>query len=806
MPRRHNRSSDGSAAGAFCDNRHNARSQPNRYMELDASPRQDAPMSDSDQAPNVVRVRRFAGRLDDKAVQLVQKIEGVARGALDVLVGSMMDKADDTLFDLAGKSDSSSTQQLYFDAMRDLRVKRQSIERGFRSEIKKAFEDFVAGRPVGLERQERGASSDELSLALVDEEEMEESIAIKNMAAKAERACYQVLYELTERLKAATRRGDLDETRHPLSPGTIARAFGDTLSPLETDIQVKLIIHKLFDKHVMSGMVGLHKEVNALLVNEGILPKIRRSVRRPPGVGPPGRPASGAPGGGAHHTPSGPSGAEASGGAGSGPYGQGVFGPGGVAAFVGEATTLVGALSAMQGYVVNHDMVDQLSPDEFEAHVLDLSNQVRAVTSGRGAAVADEKTINMVSVIFDYILDDEDLPLQVKVLIARLQIPVLKVALIDGDFFGRKQHPVRALVNEMAHAGLSWNGDTTDGTDPLLETMAGIVDRILNEFDDDPSLFEELLAELRSFLEQESERARVFEERTRKTAEGRERVAYARRRTDAWIDMWTARDELPEFIRAFLRNTWRNALLVTMHRYGENSREWAARVQTVNNLLWSVTPKKTEKGTRLLLEMIPEILNEIREGMELASAHPHTIDAFFRELAQCHAQTVGGRGEGEPDGEGEPRAARGTPDTDGASGEIPRHGAIEEAPPGLEEVIKEIVLTFEAGQRELAINEPRDEHTRQVESLSCGDWVEFQTDNGKPLRAKLCWRSPVTSCYLFVDHKGTKVAEKSLAELVQDLRAGRGRILDGVPLLDRAINALWDRGAFRSRDRGPQPA
>lgn len=767
-------------------------------------------MSDSDQAPNVVSMSRFAGRLDDEAVRLVQKVEGAALGVLDALVGNMMDKADDTLFDLADKADSNTTQQLYFDAMRDLRLKRHGIEHGFRAEVLKAFKDFVTGCPVGLERQDPRASMEELSLELVDEAEMEEFIAIKNMAAKAERACYQVLYELTERLKATTQRINLDESGHPLSPGTIARAFGDTLAPLETDIQVKLIIHKLFDKYVMSGMVGLHKEVNALLVNEGILPKIRRSVRRAPNVGLPGRPAGGAPGGGAYQTipPGAP--AASGGAAASGVYGHGMFGPGGVTAFVQEGTTLVGALSAMQGYIVDQGMVDELLPDQFEAQVLDLSHQVRAVTAGKGATVADEKTINMVSMIFDYILDDEDVPAPVKALIARLQIPVLKVALIDGNFFGRKQHPARALVNEMAHAGVSWSGEEADGADPLLETMVGIVDRILSEFDDDPSLFEELLAELRGFVEQERARARVFEERTRKTAEGRERVAYARRRTDAWIEMWTARDELPEFIRAFLRSTWRNTLLVTMHRYGENSREWAVRVQTVNNLLWSITPKKTAKGGRLLVEMIPEILDEIREGMELASAHPHTIDAFFRDLAQCHAKTVNGGIERDLGEEGNAQAEREARGADDARDEMPRQGAqdgaVEEAPPGLEEVIEEIILASEEGQEDLAGGESRDEHTRQAESLSCGDWVEFRGEGTEPLRVKLCWRSPLTSCCLFVDRKGAKVAEKSLGELAQDLRAGRARPLDDVPLLDRAINALWDRSVAGSREGGPQPA
>lgn len=52
----------------------------------------------------------------------------------------LFDNADDTLFEMADRARDDVEQNLYFEAMRDLRLKRKSIEREF---IEQFFETFV---------------------------------------------------------------------------------------------------------------------------------------------------------------------------------------------------------------------------------------------------------------------------------------------------------------------------------------------------------------------------------------------------------------------------------------------------------------------------------------------------------------------------------------------------------------------------------------------------------------------------------------------------------------------------------------
>ncbi|MGH8597521.1 MAG: DUF1631 family protein, partial [Gammaproteobacteria bacterium] len=59
-----------------------------------------------------------------RAAQLLAECHKLAKDRLPALLKLLLDKADDCFFELANKADSSQRQQIYFDAMRELRLKR----------------------------------------------------------------------------------------------------------------------------------------------------------------------------------------------------------------------------------------------------------------------------------------------------------------------------------------------------------------------------------------------------------------------------------------------------------------------------------------------------------------------------------------------------------------------------------------------------------------------------------------------------------------------------------------------------------
>jgi hypothetical protein len=62
----------------------------------------------------------------------------------------------------------------------------------------------------------------------------------------------------------------------------------------------------------------------------------------------------------------------------------------------------------------------------------------------------DHMVIDVVGSLFDQILSDSRVPPQMARQIARLQLPVLRVALSDQTFFSTRRHPVRRFINRMA--------------------------------------------------------------------------------------------------------------------------------------------------------------------------------------------------------------------------------------------------------------------------------------------------------------------------------------------------------------------
>ena len=112
-------------------------------------------------------------------------VRSVALKRINGLVGTLFENVDDALFDLAERAGSNAIQTEYFDGMREVRKKRQLVERLFQEQATKAFSDFATGKLKAV-KPEAGAPSANAGLSLVDDVELEESLAVTSMVAKAE--------------------------------------------------------------------------------------------------------------------------------------------------------------------------------------------------------------------------------------------------------------------------------------------------------------------------------------------------------------------------------------------------------------------------------------------------------------------------------------------------------------------------------------------------------------------------------------------------------------------------------------------
>jgi hypothetical protein len=717
---------------------------------------------------------------------------------------ALFDNADDTLFEMADRATSNAEQNAFFEAMRDLRLKRKNIERGFLQKVFEAFatlNQYEIGKPAPLDK----VSFD--SLSLVQNDALEESVALESMVAKVMSRDATALSHLTTRVNAMVSR-KLDDKSNPLGPTCLCAFFLDACSDLGVEIRVKLIILKLYEKYVLSGLDQLYGEANQALIEAGVLPELQSApVRRNPS-----RPSAAA--GSARQD------AEAGFAAEFADEGvQEVFGA--LQALLSEAR---GTLAPRRNRpadalpISTNDLMRLLSHMQQRAPAqvsddFDLREQLEGLLTrasakaGKARVVGevDEDVINLVSMLFEFILDDRTLPDSLKALIGRLQIPMLKVAVIDKTFFSRGSHPARRLLNEIASAALGWGEQDDTQRDSLYQKIEQVVQRLLNDFVDDPLIFSELLAEFTAFTGDERRRSELLEQRTRDAEEGSAKAAMARREVEQALNERLLGKTLPEVVVRLLQEAWSKVLMLTCLKHGVTSPEWHAALATMDDLVWSVEPHEEPEARMRLLEMVPGLLKALREGMASAAFDPFSMGEFFNQLEALHVQafqrfkrnmaaeqlvidviSVAGS-----EDESASLSAQSAIELELPLLVLPEAEAVEA--PAMVEVVEEIILLAPG---ELRPTEPEiclpddDEALLKVDNLHVGSWVEFQEDDEHKLRCKLAAVIKPTGKFIFVNRTGMKVLEKTRMGLAVEFRRNAIRLLDDALLFDRALESV----------------
>jgi hypothetical protein len=385
--------------------------------------------------------------------------------------------------------------------------------------------------------------------------------------------------------------------------------------------------------------------------------------------------------------------------------------------------------------------------------------------------------IGMVAMVFDYILDDKTIPDAMRALIGRLQIPVLKVALLDQNFFTTKAHPARRLLNRLAGATVGWDSELGN-EDLLYAKVEAIVQTILDEFVDDTNLFAAMLEEFDSFLRNDEEQAALRAQRSAKVMEGEERLEVAKTSTTAEIDTRLNNNHPLGFVRDFLATHWKNLLYITCARQGKDSEAWKQAVATMDELIWSVQPKNTPEERQRLVSLQPRLLQKLRAGMERLSIPATERDDFIARLVHAQGRTA--------------LNSESAPGRNTATVANRAAGTRQQKTPPAPTTLRP---ASRPDQRAAASQPPaglEDQFTAMAGSIKTGDWLEFRGSDGKAKRAKLSWISPVTGTYLFTDRQGLKAGHYSKDELARLFRAARARALSSAPLMDRAVSTVLE--------------
>jgi Protein of unknown function (DUF1631) len=263
--------------------------------------------------------------------------------------------------------------------------------------------------------------------------------------------------------------------------------------------------------------------------------------------------------------------------------------------------------------------------------------ELRQASGGR----LDHMVIDVVGSLFDQILSDSRVPPQMARQIARLQLPVLRVALNDTSFFSSRRHPVRRFVNRMASLACAFEEFDDGPGKEFITRVRELVQEIVDGDFDQIEIYSAKLSELEAFIARQTQ-ATVEQSGAVETLESKESELRIQQRYMLQLQTALAPLSLPKYLRDFLSQVWSQAMVLAVTRDGAES-DRAQRYRRVGrDLVMSVQPKGSPALRKKFLMQLPPLMKDLYEGMKLLGWSEAAQKEFFSKLLPAHAESLKG--------------------------------------------------------------------------------------------------------------------------------------------------------------------
>ena len=635
---------------------------------------------------------------------------------------------DDTLFKLAEQDKKNLEQSEHFNIMRQLRRQQSNLEDKFTQLVLSDFDDFFS---VAI-----NAGSSKISpnrgwkLSILNNDDLDEEIAITRIAIKSKDVFGNEFAQLSRRFAHLINAKTI--SNNPLEAARLAAHFKDVTSPITSNLAVKLQAYKQFEQHAINELKNLCLQLNDELIKHQILPNLAR----------PNRPQQNS----------------------AKPSTQ---------SFVESTASTSNLMTNKSGYGQSASTIFEQLPSTMTSDVVSQTNNGRdaaptwpqlleenLTADAQFLSAVDQETINVIALLFEFILEDKVIPAPIRKIMARLQIPILKVAVNDKKFFYTKNHPAKRLLNNLAKISTGWHQQRSGQQDLIHNKIEMVVTTILSEFDTDMSVFVKLNIQLTQFIEQQAQSSIVAEQRTVKENEGQEKLIAAQQEVNRVInELLSPYSHLPKVVISLIDDGWTHVLRLRLLQKGLDSPEWRDSVKLLEQLIWSVLPKPAPNDRKELFQTIPHLVKELKSSLGGASFNQAKIGAHLEALQTCHIQCVNG-------------------------GNLPQEALQAfERRPEINNINKQEVLSLIPAEKKIISDE---DALEKATTLKIGTWLDVSGEDF-PRQMKLSWRSNITGQCLFVSYQGLKEAELSLAELASLFQKGQAHIIDQFEsLMDRA--------------------
>lgn len=384
--------------------------------------------------------------------------------------------------------------------------------------------------------------------------------------------------------------------------------------------------------------------------------------------------------------------------------------------------------------------------------------KVLRAPSADSLSLIQRNTVELLARVFDYIFSDSSLRDDVKTMISQLQIPILRVALQDADFFFRESHPARTLMDILGSSGIILDNEAAQ-SDPLLGVIGDVIERVQFEFDERIDLFSDVVSDLENYLKDEEVKAQEVISQPVQTALSEEKMRVAREFAEHDVAIRVETGEVAGFLEVFLQEQWIRILTIAHSVKDEKPHALENALKTMDDLIWSLKPKNSSEERKELIAKLPAMLTLLNAWLNAIRWDEPDRVLFFSKLAERHASMA--------------------------------RAPLELSPRRQLEIAVNIAQRASNRRLDRFVQEKvahtDDEATKQVVSLERGIWLDFCDENEQVNRYKLAWISPKRTSFIFANRQGHQAFSISAEELEEKYRTGSVSTILANSLVDRAL-------------------
>jgi hypothetical protein len=433
----------------------------------------------------------------------------------------------------------------------------------------------------------------------------------------------------------------------------------------------------------------------------------------------------------------------------------------------------------------------------------------RDVLLAKSNRTVDKLTIEIVGMLFDHVLQDEQVPAEIKAVLSRLQFPVLKVALVDADFFASGTHPARRLIDRLASTAVGWE-PYGDENQRYKKEVERVVLQVQERFDKDLGLFEQLLKEFDSFIAEMPTRETDPVARAKRALEEAEKREVLVINTTIQVRRAFEHVELEQYLREFLVGPWVQALVSATLRDEQTPGFSKAFRQSIHDMVWSVQPKISADERKRLVALIPGMTRVLRDGMAMIQMTEREQQDFLKNLMASHAVAVRPVDQAtyikRKVATGELRQRLDEMKITGvlpagaiAEGVKIRTGALQQA---AEHHAAQLVVAEPIAADEPLSSDEDAAFDGQIAEWERGSWFNLY-DGKEVVKVKLRWISPLRTLFMFSNEADKSTRVLSPQTIKSYLKQGWLKPLESVPLTKRVAKRVigeFERSAKRAEE------